>query len=81
LIGMGAGRLGQFIEFIPHPVTTGFTAGIALVIATLQLKDFFGLNLPKPARALRRARGRHVAGAREPPRPLTSPSARQRWPC
>lgn len=48
LIGMGVGRLGQFIEFIPHPVTTGFTAGIAMVIATLQLKDFFGLNLPNP---------------------------------
>ena len=45
LIGMGVGRLGQFIEFIPHPVTTGFTAGIAVVIATLQLKDFFGLTL------------------------------------
>ncbi len=45
LIGMGLGRLGQFIEFIPHPVTTGFTAGIATVIATLQLKDLFGLTL------------------------------------
>jgi SulP family sulfate permease len=45
LIGMGVGRLGQFIEFIPHPVTTGFTAGIGTVIATLQLKDFFGLKL------------------------------------
>jgi SulP family sulfate permease len=47
LIGMGLGRLGQFIEYIPHPVTTGFTAGIATVIATLQLKDFFGLHLAK----------------------------------
>jgi SulP family sulfate permease len=45
LIGMGLGRLGQFIEFIPHPVTTGFTAGIAAVIATLQIKDVFGLRL------------------------------------
>src|SRR3954453_8957625 len=45
LIGMGLGRLGQFIEFIPHPVTTGFTAGIATVIATLQIKDVFGLQL------------------------------------
>ncbi len=48
LIGMGVGRLGQFIEFIPHPVTTGFTAGIGTVIATLQIKDFFGLTLVKP---------------------------------
>src|SRR3954447_7458940 len=47
LIGMGLGRLGQFIEFIPHPVTTGFTAGIATVIATLQLKDVLGLSLSR----------------------------------
>ena len=36
---MGVARLGRLIQFIPHPVTTGFTAGIAIVIATLQLKD------------------------------------------
>ncbi len=47
LILMGLGRLGQFIEFIPHPVTTGFTAGIATVIATLQIKDVFGLKLTR----------------------------------
>src|SRR5215471_17288852 len=45
LVGLGLGRLGQFIEFIPHPVTTGFTAGIATVIATLQIKDVLGLHL------------------------------------
>jgi SulP family sulfate permease len=45
LIGMGLGRIGRFIEFIPHPVTTGFTAGIAVVIATLQVKDVLGLKL------------------------------------
>jgi SulP family sulfate permease len=44
LVIMGAARLGRMIEFIPHPVTTGFTAGIAVVIATLQLKDFLGLT-------------------------------------
>jgi SulP family sulfate permease len=42
---MGALRFGQLIQFIPYPVTTGFTAGIAVVIATLQLKDFFGLSI------------------------------------
>jgi SulP family sulfate permease len=47
LIAMGLGRLGQLIEFIPHPVTTGFTAGIATVIATLQLKDVLGLRLAR----------------------------------
>ncbi len=45
LIAMGLLRTGKLIEFIPYPVTTGFTAGIAVVIATLQLKDVFGLKL------------------------------------
>ncbi len=47
LVAMGLFRLGRLIQFIPHPVTTGFTAGIATVIATLQLKDLFGLRLRK----------------------------------
>jgi len=49
LMAMGIARMGRFIEFVPYPVTTGFTAGIALVIGTLQLKDLLGLevsNLP-----------------------------------
>jgi SulP family sulfate permease len=45
LVGMALLRLGKLIEFIPYPVTTGFTAGIAVVIATLQLKDILGLRL------------------------------------
>ncbi len=45
LFAMGALRMGRLIEFIPYPVTTGFTAGIATVIATLQLKDFLGLHV------------------------------------
>jgi SulP family sulfate permease len=45
LLAMGLFRMGRLIEFIPHPVTTGFTAGIAVVIATLQLKDFLGLTV------------------------------------
>ena len=45
LAAMGIYRLGRFIEFVPYPVTTGFTAGIALVIGTLQLKDFLGLEV------------------------------------
>ncbi len=47
LIGMGLARMGRLIQFIPHPVTTGFTAGIATVIATLQLKDAFGLQIER----------------------------------
>ena len=48
LIAMGLMRFGRLIQFIPYPVTTGFTAGIAIVIATLQLKDFFGLEVTLP---------------------------------
>jgi SulP family sulfate permease len=46
-VGMGLARLGRLMTFIPHPVTTGFTAGIALVIAVLQLKDVLGLSLER----------------------------------
>jgi sulfate permease, SulP family len=42
-IAMGLMKLGRLIIFIPHPVTTGFTAGIAVVIATTQLEGFFGI--------------------------------------
>lgn len=38
-------RLGTWMKYIPHPVITGFTAGIAVIIASSQLKDFFGLSL------------------------------------
>jgi SulP family sulfate permease len=38
-------RAGRLILFIPAPVTTGFTAGIAVVIATLQIRDFLGLTI------------------------------------
>jgi SulP family sulfate permease len=44
LVAMGLLRLGRLIQFIPHPVTTGFTAGIGTVIGVLQLKDFLGLR-------------------------------------
>jgi len=47
LIAMGLLRLGRMIEYIPHPVTTGFTAGIATVIGTLQFKDLLGLQMTK----------------------------------
>jgi SulP family sulfate permease len=48
LIALGALKLGNLIQYIPHPVTTGFTAGIAVVIGTIQLKDFFGLQFAAP---------------------------------
>ncbi|HEV8077226.1 MAG TPA: C4-dicarboxylic acid transporter DauA [Marinobacter sp.] len=45
LLIMAVMRLGRFIEYIPEPVTLGFTGGIAVVIATLQVKDLFGLPI------------------------------------
>jgi len=47
LIIMALLRFGRFIEYIPEAVTLGFTSGIAVVIATLQIKDFFGLTITK----------------------------------
>ena len=44
LIAMGLLRAGRLIAFVPYPVILGFTAGIGIVIATLQLKDVFGLS-------------------------------------
>jgi len=45
LILMGATGLGTAVKFIPRPVVVGFTNGIALVIASTQIKDFFGLKM------------------------------------
>ena len=45
LIFIGILKLGTLIELIPYPVTVGFTSGIAVVIATFQIKDFFGLTI------------------------------------
>ena len=45
LIAMGWARLGGLIKYIPYPVTGGFTAGIAVIILSSQLKDLFGLRL------------------------------------
>lgn len=45
LVVMGFARLGQLIQFIPYPVVAGFTAGIGVVIASIQIKDLLGLEL------------------------------------
>ena len=45
LVALGLCRLGRVIQYIPHPVTMGFTAGIAVIIFAGQLKDFFGLTM------------------------------------
>lgn len=45
LVALGMARLGRLIEFVPYPVILGFTAGIAVVIAVLQVPDFLGLSV------------------------------------
>ena len=45
LIIMGLARMGALIKFIPYPVVTGFTAGIAVIIFSSQVKDFLGLRM------------------------------------
>src|SRR5688500_11240512 len=45
LMALGFLRLGTYIKYIPHPVIVGFTAGIALIILSSQLRDLFGLAL------------------------------------
>src|SRR5450755_2986698 len=42
---MGATGLGAAVKFIPRPVVLGFTNGIAVLIASTQIKDFFGLRI------------------------------------
>ena len=48
LIAMGLGRMGGLIRFIPFPVITGFTSGIAVVIFSTQIKDLLGLRMETP---------------------------------
>ena len=50
LIAMGIARMGLVIKFIPQPLITGFTSGIAVIIALGQVKDALGLSMgPVPA--------------------------------
>ena len=50
LILMGVLKLGSLIRFMPHPITVGFTGGIAVTILLGQMKDFFGLTYAKGLR-------------------------------
>ena len=49
LIGAGVARLGVMIKYIPYPVVTGFTSGIAIIIMSTQIRDFFGLDVKLPS--------------------------------
>lgn len=48
LVAVGLMRLGTYIKFIPYPVTVGFTAGIAVIIFSSQIKELLGLTLDVP---------------------------------
>ena len=52
LLLIGYLRLGSYIKFIPHPVTVGFTAAIAIIIGAGEIKDFLGLSLAHEPAAL-----------------------------
>ncbi len=45
LIAMGLLQLGTIIKFMPYPIVVGFTSGIAVVIFSSQIKDYFGLEV------------------------------------
>jgi SulP family sulfate permease len=45
LVILGVARLGAVIKFVPQPVVTGFTSGIAVIILSTQVKDFLGLTM------------------------------------
>lgn len=47
IIGLGLARLGNLLKFIPYSLIVGFTSGIALIIFSSQINDFFGLQIAK----------------------------------
>jgi len=75
LVILGATGLGTAVKFIPRPVVVGFTNGIAVIIASTQIKDFFGLQ-PGPCRANSWAGCKRSRGVLRPFRPT-----RHRWVC
>jgi sulfate permease, SulP family len=69
LVTMGVARMGTMIKFIPYPVTMGFTSGIAVLIFSTQIKDFFGLRIDKvPSEFIEKMRvlGEHFGTAQWP---------------
>jgi sulfate permease, SulP family len=52
LIAAGATGLGRIVRHVPDPVLTGFTTGIAVIIGASQIKELFGLSIPKEPSAL-----------------------------
>ena len=63
MLVIGFLRLGTYVKYIPYPVTVGFTAGIATIILTSQLRELLGLDLahePADLRAPPGGRRDHV---------------------
>jgi sulfate permease, SulP family len=54
---MGLARMGRFLQFIPHPVTAGFTTGVAVVISLTQLRYLLGIDAPLRGSTLDYVRG------------------------
>jgi SulP family sulfate permease len=75
LIILGAAKLGGIIKFIPHPVVTGFTSGIAVIIFSSQVKDLVGLRMGAVPRTFSRS------GARSPSTPRHTMCRRSVWRC
>jgi SulP family sulfate permease len=65
LIVAGIAGLGTIIRYVPHPVISGFTAGIGILIMVGQVKDFFGLTCAVPAEFLDKMKvyGEHIGQA------------------
>jgi SulP family sulfate permease len=69
LVVLGLARFGGAIKFIPYPVVTGFTSGIAVIIFSSQVKDLLGLRMgsvPVPFLAKWRAYGESLGTASQP---------------
>lgn len=57
---LGVARLGALVNFISHTVVIGFTAGAAVLIAASQIKNFFGIALPRGASFVQTFQGLYV---------------------
>ena len=67
LIGFGLARFGAAIKFIPHPVVTGFTSGIAVIIFSSQIRDLLGLEMESvPADFIEKVAAYSHAGGMNP---------------
>ena len=85
LVVLGATGMGSAVKYLPRPVVVGFTNGIAVLIASTQIKDFLGLRIGAvPAAFLaadRSARGRSATRSTLARRPLASARWWASWCC